>query len=238
MQNQTILITGANRGLGAALVEEALKRGARRVYAASRRPLAHRDPRVVNVPLDITNEQQIQEAAQRIPALDILINNAGYAEFDGLRDRSALERHLAVNLYGPYAMMQAFLPALTRAHGTILNVLSITSMAGLPIMPAYAISKAAAFSLSQSLRALLHGRVRISVALPGPIDTDMVKGLDIPKTSPQSVATAVFDGLENGEEEIFPDPVSASIATPWRDGALKALERQFATYLQPEAVAS
>ena len=100
-------------------------------------------------------------------------------------------------------------------------------------MPAYSISKAAAFSLSQSLRALLAGRgVSVHAVLTGPVDTDMTRGLDIPKASPESVARAIFDGVENGEEDIFPDPMSESMAESWRSGTAKALERQNAALLQ------
>jgi short-subunit dehydrogenase len=99
----------------------------------------------------------------------------------------------------------------------------------LPRIPAYSISKAAAFSLTQSLRALLAEQgVRVHAVLAGPVDTDMLRGVDIPKASPESVARAIFDAVDNGEEDIFPDPASAFIADSWRDGAAKALERQLA----------
>jgi NAD(P)-dependent dehydrogenase (short-subunit alcohol dehydrogenase family) len=223
----TVLVTGANRGIGQALVEEALRRGAKRVYAAARRPVAHPDGRVTPVTLDVTSEEQVQAAARSVDSLDVLINNAGVALPDDLSDPSALEQHLAVNLFGTYRVTQAFLPALTRSQGAIVNVLSLASLATVPITPAYAVSKAAAFSLSQSLRALLARRgVTVHAALPGPVDTDMIRDWDIPKTSPASVARAIVDGLENGEDEIFPDPMSAALAESWRDSAVKALERQ------------
>jgi short-subunit dehydrogenase len=101
------------------------------------------------------------------------------------------------------------------------------ALAPLPLTPAYSISKAAAFSLTQSLRALLAGRgVRVHAVLTGPVDTDMLRDFDIPKASPESVARAIFDGVENGEEDIFPDPMSRTLADSWRGGAAKALERQ------------
>ena len=107
----------------------------------------------------------------------------------------------------------------------------------MPLTPAYSISKAAAFSLTQSLRALLAGRgVRVHAVLTGPVDTDMVRDLDIPKTSPESVASAILDGVENGEEEIFPDPMSESLAESWRSGAAKALERQNAALAEAQPV--
>jgi NAD(P)-dependent dehydrogenase (short-subunit alcohol dehydrogenase family) len=227
--DKAVLVTGANRGIGEALVEEALKRGAKRVYAGARQPLAHLDGRVTPVILDVTNAAQIQGAVERVESLDILVNNAGLALFDDLTDRAALERHLAVNLFGTYGVTQAFLPLLTHSRGAIVNVLSVAALATLPIVPAYSISKAAAFSLSQSLRALLAGRaVRVHAVLAGPVDTDMSRGFEVPKASPESVARAIFDGVEKGEEDIFPDPMSASMAESWRSGAAKALERQFA----------
>jgi NAD(P)-dependent dehydrogenase (short-subunit alcohol dehydrogenase family) len=172
--NKTVLVTGANRGIGKALVEEALRRGAKRVYAGTRQPLAHLDGRVTPLTLDVTNAEQTQAAVESVESLDILINNAGYARLDDLSDRAALERHLAVNLFGTYGVTQAFLPLLTRSRGDIVNILSVAAWATLPIVPAYSISKAAAFSLSQSLRALLAGRgVRVHAVMTGPVDTDM-----------------------------------------------------------------
>ena len=227
----TILVTGANRGIGQALVTEALARGASRVYAGTREPLTHPDPRVTPVILDVTDADLVQAAAERIGALDILVNNAGIALYDDLSDRAALDRQLAVNLFGPYAVTQAFLPALTRSRGAIVNNLSLNAFAPMPVIPAYSVSKAAAFSLTQSLRALLAGRgVRVHAVLAGPVDTDMTQGLEIPKASRESVARAIFDAVENGEEDIFPDPMSASVADSWRNGATKALEHQLAAY--------
>jgi NAD(P)-dependent dehydrogenase (short-subunit alcohol dehydrogenase family) len=227
---RTVLVTGANRGIGKALVEDALRRGAARVYAGTRQPLVHSDKRVTPLTLDVTDAAQTQRALERVASLDILINNAGMALYDDLSDRVALERHLAVNLFGTFGVTQAFLPLLTRSRGAIVNVLSVTAFAALPLIPSYSISKAAAFSLSQSLRALLAERgVSVHAVLTGPVDTDMSRGLDIPKASAESVARAIFDGVENGEEDIFPDPMSESMAESWRSGAAKALERQNAT---------
>ena len=112
------------------------------------------------------------------------------------------------------------------------------ALAPLPLTPAYSISKAAAFSLTQSLRAVLAGRgVSVHAVLTGPTDTDMTRGFDIPKASPESVARAIFDGVENGEEDIFPDPMSQSIAEGWRSGVAKALERQYAAIAEQSAAA-
>jgi NAD(P)-dependent dehydrogenase (short-subunit alcohol dehydrogenase family) len=235
--DRAVLVTGANRGIGQALVEEALRRGAKRVYAGTRQPLAHLDGRVTSLTLDVTNAAHIQGAVERVESLDILINNAGLALYDDLSDRAAIERHLAVNLFGTYGVTRAFLPSLTLSRGAIVNVLSVAAFAPVPIVPAYSISKAAAFSLSQSLRALLAGRgVSVHAVLAGPVDTDMSRGFDVPKASPESVARAIFDGVEKEEEDIFPDPMSESLAESWRSGAVKALEREFAGLVEAEPV--
>jgi NAD(P)-dependent dehydrogenase (short-subunit alcohol dehydrogenase family) len=236
---KTVLITGANRGIGRALVEEALRRGVKKVYAGTRGALQHPDKRVMPLTLDVTNAAQIRRAVDEVESLDILINNAGASPFDDLSDRRVLEQQLAVNLFGPYDVTQAFLPLLTRSRGAIVNVLSLASLAAVPFSPAYSVSKVAAFSLSQSLRVLLAGRgVSVHRVVPGPVDTDMTRDLDIAKASPESVARAILDGVEKGEEEIFPDPMSESVAEGWRNGAVKALERQFAAFVQAEPVAA
>jgi NAD(P)-dependent dehydrogenase (short-subunit alcohol dehydrogenase family) len=235
--DRAVLVTGANRGLGLALVEEALRRGATRVYAGTRQPLAHPDERVMALSLDVTDAAQIRAAVERVESLDVLINNAGVDLHGDLSDRVLLDRHLAVNLFGTYGVTQAFLPLLTRSRGAIVNVLSLAAVAALPFTPTYSISKAAALSLSQSLRALLAGQgVRVHAVLAGPVDTEMTRYLDIPKASPESVASAILDGVDDGEEEIFPDPLSATMAESWRRGAAKALERQNAALLQAQPV--
>jgi NAD(P)-dependent dehydrogenase (short-subunit alcohol dehydrogenase family) len=234
-----ILVTGANRGIGQALVEEALRRGVRRVYAGTRQPLTHTDARVTPLTLDVTNAAQIQGAVESVESLDLLINNAGVAPYDDLSDPAALEQSLTVNLFGTFSVTRAFLPLLTESRGAIVNALSMTAFAPLPVIPAYSVSKAAAFSLSQSLRALLAGRgVSVHAVMTGPVDTDMTRGLEIPKSSPESVARAIFDGVEAGEEEIFPDPMSETMAESWRSGAAKALERENAMLVAAEPVRS
>jgi NAD(P)-dependent dehydrogenase (short-subunit alcohol dehydrogenase family) len=239
LAGKTVLVTGANRGIGQALVEEALARDATRVFAGARQPLAHPDGRVTPLMLDVTNPLHIQAAVEQVGSLDILINNAGIFIFDDLGDRAAIERHLAVNFFGTYAVTQAFLPTLTRAQGAIVNNVSLAALAPIPLTPGYSISKAAAFSLTQSLRMLLAGQgVRVHAVLTGPVDTDMVRDLDIPKAAPQTVAQGILDGVEKGQEDIFPDPLSASLADSWHSGAAKALERQNAALVQAQPAAS
>ncbi|MET8872597.1 SDR family NAD(P)-dependent oxidoreductase [Nocardia sp. NPDC004604] len=230
-----VLITGGNRGIGRALVEEALKRDARRVYVGTRKLFTHTDERVTPLTLDVTDRTGIQQAVGAIESLDILINNAGVTTYDDLSDQSVLEQQLAVNLFGLLAVTQALLPALTRAGGAIVNTLSLASLAPPPFSPSYAISKAAAFSATQALRTRLAGEgITVHGVLPGPVATDMNANLDIPipMASPESVAHAIFDGVEAGDEDIFPDPVSAELADAWRKGVTKGLEQQFATLPQ------
>jgi NAD(P)-dependent dehydrogenase (short-subunit alcohol dehydrogenase family) len=239
LADKAVLVTGANRGIGQALVEEALRRGAKRVYATTRQPLAHSDGRVTPLTLDVTNAAQIQAAVERVDSLDILVNNAGVALYDDLSDRAVLEQHLAVNLFGTYGVTQAFLPLLIRSGGAIVNNVSMMALAPFPITPAYSISKAAAFNLTQSLRLLLAGQgVRVHAVLTGPTDTDMTRSFDLPKASPESVARAIFDGVEADEDDIFPDPMSESVADSWRSGPGKTLEREYAALVPAEPLAA
>jgi NAD(P)-dependent dehydrogenase (short-subunit alcohol dehydrogenase family) len=232
--NKVVLITGANRGLGQSLVHEALGRGAARVYAGTRGALQGADRRVKALMLDVTDPAGIRRAVEDITSLDVLINNAGVDLHDGLSERAGIDRHLAVNLFGTHALSQAFLPLLARSRGALVNVLSLAALAPVPFSPAYSISKAAALSLTQSLRGLWAGRgVSVHAVLAGPIDTDMTRGLDVPKASAESVSRAIFDGIERGEDDIFPDPMSGPIAEGWRSGVPKTLERQFAAYAPP-----
>jgi NAD(P)-dependent dehydrogenase (short-subunit alcohol dehydrogenase family) len=236
--NKTVLITGANRGIGQALVNEALRRGAKRVYAGTRCPMPNADKRVTPMTLDVTSASQIERAAGEVDTLDILINNAGVAMYDDLTNLDAIQRHMAVNLFGALKVTRAFLPPLTRSKGAIVNNLSLAALAPLPIIPAYSISKAAAFNMTQSLRALLASQgVTVHAVFLGPIDTDMTRGFEVPKATPEAAAQGIFDGLEKGEEDIFPDPASRPVAEGWRSGAVKALEREFSA-LVPRSAAS
>ena len=233
ISDKTILITGANRGIGRALVDEALRRGASTVYAGTRQSFSHHDERVIPVALDITDQEQINAAVEQIDSLDVLVNNAGVALYDDLSDGAIIEQHLAVNVLGTHSVTQAFLPQLTRSKGRIINNTSMTALAPIPLIPAYAMSKAALFNMTQSLRALFAGQgVKVHAALIGPTDTDMTSGFEIPKSTPESVARAIFDGVDNEEEDIFPDPASQAMANSWRNSVAKELEHQYAALVQ------
>lgn len=235
--NKTILISGANRGIGLALVDEALNRGAKRIYAGTRSSFKHSDGRVTPLTLDVTNAEHIRRVTGEVGALDVLINNAGIAIYDDLGKPELIEQHLAVNLYGPLNLTRALLPLLKRSNGAVVNNLSIVALAGMPVIPAYSISKAAALNMTQSMRALLAGQgVSVHAVFLGPIDTDMNRGFNIPKAPVETAARGIFDGLENGEDDIFPDPVSESIAEAWQSGPAKGLQRQFSAFVAPEPV--
>jgi short-subunit dehydrogenase len=186
--------------------------------------------------LDVTNASQVERAAHEVDSLDVLINNAGIALYDGLSNLDSIEQQLAVNLYGPLQVTRAFLPQLRRSKGAVINNLSLVALAPLPVVPGYSISKAAASNMTQSLRAILAGQgVTVHGVFLGPVDTDMTRGFEIPKASPESVAQGIFDGLERNEEDIFPDPASRSIAEGWRSGVAKAFERQYAGFVPASA---
>jgi NAD(P)-dependent dehydrogenase (short-subunit alcohol dehydrogenase family) len=232
--NKTVLITGANRGIGRALVDEALRRGAKQVYAAARGPFQHADARVTPLVLDVTDTAQVAQAAAAVANLDVLVNNAGIAIYDDLSKPEIIEQHFAVNVFGTLKVTRGFLPQLVRAKGAIINNLSLAAIASLPFIPAYSISKAAGSSMTQSLRALLRSQgVTVHGVFLGPIDTDMNRGLEIPKAPPSAAAQGIFEGLEKGEEDIFPDPASLPAAEGWRGGIAKGLEREFAAFVQP-----
>lgn len=230
---RSVLVTGANRGVGRALVDEALTRGAAKVYAGTRQPFEHADERVVRVALELTDAASVTAAAEAVGALDVLVNNAGTSVMpDDMSSRAVLEQHLNVNLLGTFDVSRAFLPALEASQGSIVNILSTSSFANMPLMPTYSISKAALLSLTQGLRAWTAGRgVAVHAAFLGVVDTDMTKDFDIPKASAASVAAGVWDGVEAGQTDIFPDEMSALMAEAWQSSAMKGLELEYAALL-------
>ncbi|BEP12190.1 SDR family oxidoreductase [Acidothermaceae bacterium B102] len=233
VRGSDVLITGANRGIGLALVDEALRRGATRVYAGMRVPVPHPDPRVTPLALDITDAEQIRRAVDQIESLTILVNNAGIALYDDLTDPSVIQQHLDVNLFGPLNVAHACLPLLAQSGGAVVNNLSVNGLAAFPLIPGYSVSKAAAFSMTQSLRSFFAERgVSVHAVLTGPTDTDMSRGFDAPKATAEYVAGAIFDGMENGEDDIFPDPMTAPMADGWRSGVASAAATEFSSIAQ------
>jgi NAD(P)-dependent dehydrogenase (short-subunit alcohol dehydrogenase family) len=241
LNDEVVLVTGSNRGLGRALVEAALKAGARRVYAGARDPkqlqslLVQGEGRVVPLALDITDQSSLRAAAERAPDVSILINNAGVLASQNVLTSRAEEiaQEFNTNFFGTLSAIKAFLPALERAGsalhgGALVNLLSVVSLASMPGIGAYSASKAAASSLTQALRGDLAKRnISVHGVFAGPIDTDMLRAVDMPKTSPAEVARAIIEGVELGLEDIYPDPTSKGMFATWR-GDPKALERQLA----------
>jgi len=227
---KAVLVTGANRGIGKALVEEALNRGASRVYAGTRGPLTHADERVTPVTLDVTNADHIKAAVELVESLDVLVNNAGIVAVDDLSDRALIDTMMAVNFYGVYDVTQAFIPKLAEGDGgAIVNNISVNAFAAFPLVASYSTSKAAAFNLTQSLRTLLAPKgISVHAVLTGLVDTDMTAGFDIPKAPASLVAQGIYDGVEKGDEDIFPDPMAEPLAEGWRNGPGKGLEKQYA----------
>jgi NAD(P)-dependent dehydrogenase (short-subunit alcohol dehydrogenase family) len=229
LEQKTLLITGANRGIGRALVDESLRRGAGRVYAATRVPFQHSDPRVTSLSLDVKDVSQIRLASEQVHSLDVLINNAGLQIYEDLGENHVIQQILDVNLFGMLNVTRAFLPLLVRSQGAIVNNLSLVALASLPAIPGYSLSKAAAASMTQSLRAnLASQRVSVHAVFIGPTDTDMNRDFDIPKVSSEVTARGILDGVQKGEEDIFPDPMAQQFAEGWHNGIAKGMERQFA----------
>jgi NAD(P)-dependent dehydrogenase (short-subunit alcohol dehydrogenase family) len=236
IQGAVAFVTGANRGIGRAFVAALLERGAKRVYAAARDPktldavVALDQARVSAIRLDIVDSQQIRDAITRIRDVNLLINNAGVAAFSSLLSGSAelVERDMATNYFGTLNLTRAVVPIIERTGGgAIVNLLSIVALGSFPALGGYSASKAASNSMTQAIRAELASRnIRVHGVFPGPVDTDMARGLDMPKSSPGDVATAVLDDVEAGREDIFPDPMSAAVAAQWAVDP-NAVVRQF-----------
>jgi NAD(P)-dependent dehydrogenase (short-subunit alcohol dehydrogenase family) len=236
IQGCVALVTGSNRGLGKALVSALLEAGASKIYAAARdvKAVGGADPRVVALALDTTIPEQVAAAAKTASDVTLLINNAGTFKSANVltMGQSAIEADFRTNVHGTLDVIKAFIPVLERARGgaTIVNVLSLSSLGSVPSFGGYAASKAAAYSITQALRPELKRKgVAVLAALPGPIDTDMVRDLKLPKASPADVAKELLAGIERGDEEIFPDPMAQQMGAIWSKSP-KEFERAFASY--------
>jgi NAD(P)-dependent dehydrogenase (short-subunit alcohol dehydrogenase family) len=236
ISNASALVTGANRGLGRALVDALLQAGAARVYAAARDPqklasVVARDPkRVVALQLDVTSTADIAAAAAQVTEVSLLVNNAGtLASYGLLSSRPEdIATDFAANFHGPLALIRALLPALEQARGAaIANVLSVVSLASRPVIGGYGASKAAMFSATQGLRAELRPKhIDVHAVFPGAIDTDMIRAFPIAKTSAEVVAAAIVAGIERGDEDIAPDAMGREVHDAWAKDP-KAFERYF-----------
>lgn len=237
IENSVALVTGASRGVGLALIEALLARSAARVYAAARNPALLEElvvkygPRVIPLQMDILDAESVAKSASIASDVNLLINNAGVSASGGLLDTSVdlIRRDMETNFFGTLNVVRSFSPIIERnGGGAILNVLSISALASSPGLGGYSASKAAAFSLTQAIRAQLGGKgIRVYGAFPGPIDTDMAKDIPVQKAEPQDVVRLMLDSMEAGEEDIFPDSMSRQGGATWRKDP-KILERQLA----------
>jgi NAD(P)-dependent dehydrogenase (short-subunit alcohol dehydrogenase family) len=216
LNDATVLITGANRGLGLAFAKEALARGARKVYAAARDPAGITLAGVEAIRLDVTRAEDVAAAAERCGDVTVLINNAGIAVLGGFLAEGGIEsaRHqLETNFFGPLRLSQAFAPVLA-AHGggAILNVLSVASWINSPRLAIYGATKSAAWALTNALRNDLRAQNTQVLAMHvGFVDTDLTRGFDVPKSSPDVVVRRTLDALEAGAEEVLADERSRQI---------------------------
>lgn len=216
LENAVVLVTGANRGLGLAFAKEALARGAHKVYAAARNPGSITLEGVIPVKLDVTNKDDIAKLVEQCSDLTLLINNAGVAELGAiLADdaESMLRRQLETNLYGPLRLTQSFAPVLANnGGGGIINVLSIASWITGPLLATYSVTKSAAWSMTNAVRQELAAQQTQVLGLHvGFIDTDLTKGLDVPKVSAEQVVGRTFDALEAGDAQVLADEPTQKI---------------------------
>lgn len=208
LRGTVALVTGANRGLGRELVNALLRRGAGKVYAASRTEAAWDNHRVVPLRLDITDSQQVASAARCAGDTVLLINNAGVNRNRSLLaapDLDAARAEMETNYFGTLAMCRAFAPVLrSNGGGTLVNVLSVAAHVGIPVMGSLCASKGAALRLTECIRAELAAqRTFVAAFLPSALDTDMTRGFEIPKERPQEAASALLDGLAEGMDNIW-----------------------------------
>jgi NAD(P)-dependent dehydrogenase (short-subunit alcohol dehydrogenase family) len=209
IEGAVVLVTGANRGIGAAFVEQLKERGAAKIYATARDAGAVDADGVHPLELDITNAGQIEAAVAAAGDVQVLVNNAGISTGTPLvtGDEATIRREMDTNFYGPLLMTRAFAPVLqANGGGAILNVISALSWFSLPTVGAYAASKAAAWALTDSTRLELAAQGTHVVAVHmGLVDSDMAKGLDAPKVAPADLANAGLDAIESGAQEVLAD---------------------------------
>lgn len=230
LDNATVLITGANRGLGLAFARHALSRGARRVLAGARDPHSVTLPGVEPIRLDVTRPEDVAAAAQRHGDVTLLINNAGVAELGSFLaegSEASARRQMEVNYFGPLRLSRAFAPVLAaQGGGALLNVLSVASWVHGMDLGVYGATKAAAWALTNGLRHELRPQGTQVLALHmGFVDTDMTRGIEAPKSSADDIVRRAFDALEAGAEEVLADELTRAVK--------QGLSAEPGIYLQP-----
>jgi NAD(P)-dependent dehydrogenase (short-subunit alcohol dehydrogenase family) len=231
------LVTGANRGIGRALTEALLARGVKKIYAAARDPqtlrdLRDQDPRIVPLQLDVTNVDQIRAAAEAALDVEIVFSNAGVVLGNNIVDATAIDQargEMEVNYFGPLQLLHRLAPTLARnGGGAVVTIGSAAGLTNVPMFPTYSASKAALHSLTQAARIHLGPQgTAVFGVYPGPVDTDMIRDLALPKTPARDVAVAILDAIEAGQEDIYPDPFAADFGRQF-EASPKTTERQMA----------
>ncbi len=245
IKDSIAFVTGTNRGIGKSYVKALLDHGAKKIYAGMRdvgafKQIASQWPekyrgKVEPVAIDITHEDQIKSAVAHAGDVDLLINNAGIANFVGLISADNLDaarQEMEVNYFGTLMMNRAFAPVLKKnGGGALVNILSVASLGNFPVLGSYSASKAALHSLTQGIRAELAAQgTQVFGVFPGPIETDMAKDFDMEKSSPDEIADGTLKAIEQDEEDIFIDPMAVQFRKDYFADP-KALEAQLSTFL-------
>jgi len=216
IKGATLLITGANRGIGLAFAQAALERGARKVYAGARDPGSVTLAGVTPLKLDVNSPEDIAAAVQAAGDVTLVINNAGIAQFGGLLAADAearLRQQMETNVFGVLRVSRAFAPVLAaNGGGALLNVASVASWISGPALAAYAVTKSATWSLSNGLRNDLRGQgTQVLTLHMGFVDTDMTQGIEMQKSTPQQIVARAFDALEAGADEVLADEITQQV---------------------------
>ncbi len=245
LKDRVVFISGANRGIGKAIAIELLDRGAKKVYAGTRNMSSMEEAKktygdkLVPVQLDVTDEESIAKAAESASDVEILINNAGVLFGDSLLTEDSLnnfKKHFDVNVIGLIKLTQSFIASIrSKEKGAIVSISSLAGLGNMPVIGSYSVSKAAVHSTIQGLRGeLTEEPIAVIGVYPGPIDTDMAKGFEMDKDTPETVAKSIADAIENGVEDVFPDKMSSEVGVMYQTSP-KAIETEFGKYKAPEA---
>jgi NAD(P)-dependent dehydrogenase (short-subunit alcohol dehydrogenase family) len=222
LKNKVVLVSGANRGIGAATVKELLRADVKKIFAGARNVETlpdFGDERVVRLQLDVTDQDSVNRASESAADVDVLLNNAGSLAFSDFitSPHDVFDADMQTNFYGTLRVIRAFAPRLiARGSGTIVNVVSIVGLVSAPPLGGYSASKAALQSLTQTLRGTLKpSGIEVIGIYPGPVDTELARDIPMAKVTPDHVAANIVAGIDKGELYIFPDPTALQIEHLW-----------------------